>query len=85
MFGMILFPNGDLNIHLWVIELVSQYKEGKSYAPALLAKQIRSLNHLKKKGRGKFKSNLGLLTVWFISHLADYGNQMVSEAIVCEQ
>ena len=59
--------------------------EGKSYIPALLAEQIRSLNHLKKKSRGKFKANLGLLTVWFISHLADYGNRMVNGAIVNEQ
>lgn len=56
--------------------------EGKSYVLALLAKQVRSFNHLKKESVGRFKASMGFLTIWFASHMTDYGNHMVNGTIV---
>ena len=60
-FATILFPHGELFIHYRVVELVAQYLAGKSYIPALLAEQIRSLNYIKTKGHGNFKASMHLL------------------------
>ena len=81
-FATILFPHGNLLIHYRVVELVAQYLAGKSYVPALLAEQIRSLNHIKTKGRGRFKASMHLMMIWFASHTSYYGSGLANGALV---
>ena len=81
-FATILFPHGDMFIHYRVVELVAQYLAGKSYIPALLAEQIRSLNYIKTKGQGNFKASMHLLITWFASHTEDYGHNLANGALV---
>ena len=72
-FATVLFPIGALNIHFRVAELTSQFLSGRSYIPALLAEQSRSLTFLKGRKRGNLKTNAALLVVWFVSHTSSLG------------
>ena len=73
-FATILFPIGALNIHFRIAELVSQFLSGRSYIPALLAEQFRSLTFLKGRKRGSLKTNAALLVIWFVSHTSSFGS-----------
>ena len=72
-FAIVLFPIGALNIHFRVAKLASQFLSGRSYVPALLAEQSRSLTFLKGRKRGNLKTNAALLVVWFVSHTKSFG------------
>ena len=72
-FATVLFPIGALNIHFRVAELTSQFLSGRSYVPALLAEQSRSLTFLKGRKHGNLKTNAALLVVWFVSHTKSFG------------
>ena len=72
-FVTVLFPIDALNIYFRVAELASQFLSGRSYVPALLAEQSRSLTFLKDRKRGNLKTNAALLVVWFVNHTKSFG------------
>ena len=41
-----------------------------------------SLNHIKSRGRGKFKASMHLMVIWFASHTRYFGQKLANGALI---
>ena len=71
IYGLVLFPKVKGYIDGDVIKLFEKIQHHVNPIPTILAETIRSLNHYKREGKGKFHGCAQLLAVWMISHLLE--------------
>ena len=69
IYVLALFPKIKGYINGDVIKLFEKFQHHVNLIPTILAKLIRSLNHYRREGKGKFHGCAQLLIVWMISHL----------------
>ena len=69
IYGLVLFPKVKGYIDGDVIKLFEKIQHHVNPIPTILAETIRSLNHCRREGKGRFHGCAQLLTVWMISHL----------------
>ncbi|KAE8672368.1 hypothetical protein F3Y22_tig00111843pilonHSYRG00112 [Hibiscus syriacus] len=68
LYGLIIFPKALGYIDAAVVELFEQLLKQVNPAPAILAETVRSLNHCRRVGGGRFIGCVQLLQVWIHNH-----------------
>ena len=71
IYGLVVFPKVKGHIDGDVIKLFEKIQHHVNPVPTILAETIRSLNHCRREGKGRFHGCAPLLAVWMISHLLD--------------
>ena len=71
IYGLVIFPKVKGYIDGDVIKLFEKIQHHVNPIPTILAETIRSLNHCRREGKGRFHGCAQLLAVWMISHLPE--------------
>ncbi|GLT31818.1 hypothetical protein SLA2020_065270 [Shorea laevis] len=68
IYGLVLFPKALGYVDRKIVNLFEQLLDNANPIPVILAETLRSLNHCRINGQGRFTGCAQLLTIWLKSH-----------------
>ncbi|XP_056166905.1 uncharacterized protein LOC130138026 [Syzygium oleosum] len=75
-FGFVIFPFTQKTMDPTVIHVIDGILVLKGFTNMILAEMFISLNRFKKDKRVALRAPLGILQVWFVSHLKQFGGNL---------